>query len=274
MSDPISNQMPEAPHGLAPGLTPLLPLPAEVTVIHPPRDRYWLHALLLLATVFTTLVVGAGMQFSFQNNLAPYSADDNAVLSFFPVEWVIHQPARLLLGIPFSFTLLLILLCHEMGHYVYCHRYRVWATLPFFIPFPSLAGTMGAFIRIRGALRSRAALFDIDSFRRWPLFLWAYVSRNPLHPVFWLLPNWNTAFRWFSEPHNTSWPRGLMLQSTHCRWSMSTFTQSRWLLGWVFSRHRSTCYRADNSTEDTSSTPCFPARIALSRCSRSESCFL
>ena len=153
--------MPEAPHELAPGLTPLLPVAAEVTVTHPLRDRYWLHALLLLATVFTTLVVGAGMQFSFQNNLAHYSADDNAVLSFFPVEWVIHQPARLLLGIPFSFTLLLILLCHEMGHYVYCRRYRVWATLPFFIPFPSLAGTMGAFIRIRGAIRSRAALFDI-----------------------------------------------------------------------------------------------------------------
>jgi membrane-associated protease RseP (regulator of RpoE activity) len=77
------------------------------------------------------------------------------------LEWVLHQPTLLLLGVPFSAALLLILLCHEMGHYLYCRRYRVWATLPFFIPFPSLAGTMGAFIRIRSAIRSRAALFDI-----------------------------------------------------------------------------------------------------------------
>lgn len=127
----------------------------------PPPDRYWLHALLFLTTVFTTLVVGAGMQFSFQNNLAPYSADPNAFLAFFPIEWIARQPSRLALGIPFSATLLVILLCHEMGHYLYCRRYRVWATLPYFIPFLSLAGTMGAFIRIRSAIRSRAALFDI-----------------------------------------------------------------------------------------------------------------
>ncbi len=127
----------------------------------PPSDHYWLHALLFLATVFTTLVVGAGMQFSFQNNLAPYSADPKAFLAFFPIEWIVRHPSRLTFGIPFSATLLVILLCHEMGHYLYCRRYRVWATLPYFIPFLSLAGTMGAFIRIRSAIRSRAALFDI-----------------------------------------------------------------------------------------------------------------
>ena len=133
----------------------------EVVVTRPPSERYWLHALLFWATIFTTLVVGAGMQFSFQNNLAPYSVDENAALAFFPIEWIAHQPSRLALGIPFSSALLLILLCHEMGHYLYCRRYRVWASLPYFIPFLSLAGTMGAFIRIRSAIRSRAALFDI-----------------------------------------------------------------------------------------------------------------
>jgi membrane-associated protease RseP (regulator of RpoE activity) len=143
-----------------PNFTPLLPIAAEVTVVRPFRERYWLHALLLLATVFTTLTVGAGMQFNFQNNFAPYSADDQAA-PFFPILWVLQHPARLLLGIPFSATLLLILLSHEMGHYLYCLRYRVWASLPYFIPFPSLAGTMGAFIRIRSAIRSRTALFDI-----------------------------------------------------------------------------------------------------------------
>jgi len=48
-----------------------------------------------------------------------------------------------------------------MGHYLYCLKYRVSATLPFFIPFPTLIGTLGAFIRIRSPLRSRAILFDI-----------------------------------------------------------------------------------------------------------------
>ncbi len=132
----------------------------EVVVTKPPRDRYWIHALLLLATIFTTLVVGAGLQASFQNN-APYSADPKATVAFFPIGWIGDQYSRLALGIPFSGALLLILLCHEMGHYLCCRRYRVWASLPYFIPFPSLAGTMGAFIRIRSAIRSRAALFDI-----------------------------------------------------------------------------------------------------------------
>ncbi|HEX8924981.1 MAG TPA: site-2 protease family protein, partial [Terriglobales bacterium] len=67
----------------------------------------------------------------------------------------------LLLGLPFSLCLMGILLAHEMGHYLYCVRYKVSATLPFFIPAPTFIGTLGAFIRIRGLIRSRAALFDI-----------------------------------------------------------------------------------------------------------------
>ena len=40
-------------------------------------------------------------------------------------------------------------------------HYRVYATPPFFVPFPSLIGTLGAFIRIKSPIPSRAALFDI-----------------------------------------------------------------------------------------------------------------
>jgi membrane-associated protease RseP (regulator of RpoE activity) len=60
-------------------------------------------------------------------------------------------------------ALLSILLAHEMGHYLACRYYGVDATLPFFIPFPvfSLVGTLGAFIRIRGHIPNRRALFDI-----------------------------------------------------------------------------------------------------------------
>jgi membrane-associated protease RseP (regulator of RpoE activity) len=132
----------------------------EVFVVRPPAPRYWLHGLLMLATIFTTLVVGARMEFNFLHNVPILAAGDE-FLPFFPVEWALARPARLLLGVPFSATLLLILLSHEMGHYLYCRHYAVYATLPFFIPAPTLIGTLGAVIRIKSPIRSRAALFDI-----------------------------------------------------------------------------------------------------------------
>jgi Peptidase family M50 len=135
--------------------------PVEVFVVKPEKPRrYWLPIVLFLVTVFTTLVVGARMEFNFQHNLPAFSLNDDAV-PFFPWSWIRAQPSRLLLGVPFSFTLMLILLAHEMGHYLCCRYYGVNATPPFFIPAPTLIGTLGAFIRIRSPIRSRAALFDI-----------------------------------------------------------------------------------------------------------------
>jgi membrane-associated protease RseP (regulator of RpoE activity) len=125
-----------------------------------PRERYWLHISLLLAAGFTTTVVGARMEFNFLHNL-PRFTYQGEWLPFFPLGWVMARPSRLLLGIPFSATLLFILMAHEMGHYLFCRYYRVSATLPFFIPAPTLIGTLGAVIRIRAPIRSRAALFDI-----------------------------------------------------------------------------------------------------------------
>ena len=59
-------------------------------------------------------------------------------------------------------ALMLFFLAHEMGHYLYCRRYGVYATLPFFIAMPfTPIGTMGAVILIRSRIRSRTALFDI-----------------------------------------------------------------------------------------------------------------
>src|SRR2546426_9213305 len=146
--------------------TPALPptidyyRPSEIYLPRPQKRRYWLHILLFLTTIFTTLVVGARMEFNFLHNLPAFSLNDDA-LPFFPVRWALAQPSRLLLGIPFAATLMLILLAHEMGHYLCCLYYGVYATLPFFIPAPTLIGTLGAFIRIRSPIRSRAALFDI-----------------------------------------------------------------------------------------------------------------
>lgn len=134
--------------------------PIEDFVARPVKHRYWLHVLLLLLTIFSTLVVGARLESNFLNNLSPFTAGDE-FLAFFPIEWIWAQPSRLLLGIPFSACLLFILLTHEMGHYLYCRRYGIAATLPFFIPAPTPMGTLGAVIRIKSRIRSRAALFDI-----------------------------------------------------------------------------------------------------------------
>jgi Zn-dependent protease len=129
-----------------------------VWVIPPPRPRWWLHILLLAATFLSTLVVGARIYADFEARQPAFSFNDD---NFFPVEWMWQAPARLMHGLPFSLTLMFILLAHEMGHYLYARYYRVYATPPFFIPFPSLIGTLGAFIRIKGPIPNRTALFDI-----------------------------------------------------------------------------------------------------------------
>ncbi len=136
--------------------SPHLPRPEGA----PRRARYWLHVLLLLATIFTTLVMGARMQYNFDHNRPALSLVDES-LPYFPASWLLSHPARFWAGWPFAATLLLFFLAHEMGHYIACRRYGVRATLPFFIPFPTPVGTMGAIILIRSKIRSRAALFDI-----------------------------------------------------------------------------------------------------------------
>ncbi len=67
-------------------------------------------------------------------------------------------------GLAYSACLILILLCHEMGHYCAARYYHVPTTLPFFIPLPfpfSIFGTLGAVIKMRGMIPNRKALFDI-----------------------------------------------------------------------------------------------------------------
>lgn len=132
----------------------------SVWVLPRPRQRWWPYVLFFVLTMFSTLVVGARMQVNFLRHLPVFSLNDDT-LSLFPISWIIQHPANLLMGLPFSLTLMFILFAHEMGHYLYARHYRVYATPPFFVPFPSLIGTLGAFIRIKSPIPSRAALFDI-----------------------------------------------------------------------------------------------------------------
>ncbi len=102
----------------------------------------WLNLWLFLATVLTTLFAGA-----LWNGVNP-----------------IQEPWKLYLGVPFSFSLLLILGAHELGHFFTCKRVGVKATLPYFIPFPlHLVGTFGAVIRMRSPIPDRRALVAVGA---------------------------------------------------------------------------------------------------------------
>jgi len=129
---------------------------SEARPLKRPRDRYWLHILLFALTLVTTTFVGARLAFDFDESISPMSRDD-----FEAFARLFREPGLLIHGLPYSLTLLLILIAHEMGHYVACRFYGVNASLPYFIPFPIPIGTMGAFIRIRSPILTRAALFDI-----------------------------------------------------------------------------------------------------------------
>ncbi len=122
---------------------------------HP--TRVWLHALLLLLTLLTTTIVGARLAVNFERNLPAFQFDED--LQFLGTLW--DQPGLLAAGLPFSLTLLAILLAHEFGHYFACLYHRIDSSLPYFLPAPTLIGTFGAFIRIRSPIFSRRDLFDV-----------------------------------------------------------------------------------------------------------------
>ncbi len=115
------------------------------------------HLALLGVTIFTTLVAGAHIALNYSRGLPVLDLDFSG--AFF--QQLLLHPAGLLKGAPFSFTLVAILLAHEMGHYLACRYYRLEATYPYFIPAPTLIGTMGAFIRIGSLIPTRKALFDV-----------------------------------------------------------------------------------------------------------------
>jgi membrane-associated protease RseP (regulator of RpoE activity) len=121
------------------------------------HGRLWLHVLLLALTLLTTTVMGARMQYNFDHSLPFFDVDRD--LGVILDSW--QHPAALLSGLPFSLTLLTILMAHEMGHYLACVYYGIDASLPYFLPAPSLTGTFGAFIRIHSQIYSKRVLFDI-----------------------------------------------------------------------------------------------------------------
>jgi membrane-associated protease RseP (regulator of RpoE activity) len=101
--------------------------------------------------------MGARIQYNFDHSLPFFDVDRD--LAVILDSW--KHPATLLSGLPYSLTLLTILMAHEMGHYLACVYYRIDASLPYFLPAPTLTGTLGAFIRIHSPIYSKRILFDI-----------------------------------------------------------------------------------------------------------------
>lgn len=116
------------------------------------RHFPWVNVILFVATCFSTLLVGAFLMAGFREDLI-------APGTLLRAMWA--EPALLLAGLPFSATIMTILLSHEMGHYLACRYYGISATLPYFIPAPTFVGTMGAFIKIRSPIVNRRALLDV-----------------------------------------------------------------------------------------------------------------
>lgn len=102
-----------------------------------------INIILFLLTLFTTIAAGA-----FQKGVNP-----------------ITEPARLVEGLPFSISLMCILLTHEFAHYFASRKHRIRATLPYFIPAPPpiIFGTFGAFIKMKSPILSRKALVDVGA---------------------------------------------------------------------------------------------------------------
>ncbi len=119
------------------------------------RSRVIALALFVL-TLFSTLAAGIQFAEAYARNQAP--TFENLFGGYVAI---FTDPKLLLAGIPFSFTLIGILLAHELGHYFACRYYSISASYPYFLPAPTLIGTLGAFIRIRSPIVNRKALFDV-----------------------------------------------------------------------------------------------------------------
>lgn len=140
------------PGSLAAQITPAKAISRQV------RRAHLLPLILLLSSIYTTLGSGALFMHNFRQGMQPLSTPDD----LFPILWAWRHPHLLLAwGWPFSLSLLAILLAHEAGHYFFCRKFGIRATLPYVLPAPTIAGTAGAVIRIQSRIPDREALLEV-----------------------------------------------------------------------------------------------------------------
>lgn len=112
----------------------------EFRIVKPKKKLPWLNIVLFIATFFTTTFAGA-----------TFSIKDPS------------ESINFLSGLPFSLSLLTILLFHEFGHYLMSKKHNVPASLPYFIPAPSFIGTFGAIIKMKSTITDKKSLIDIGA---------------------------------------------------------------------------------------------------------------
>jgi membrane-associated protease RseP (regulator of RpoE activity) len=137
---------------------PVLPPYYRPVPPHPPLKTLFVAFALFLLTLCTCLVAGTQFAVTYANGEA-LSFDE--LLHDFTLLYT--HPTALASGWPFALTLLAILLMHELGHYFACRHHHIHSSYPFFIPFPTPIGTLGAFILIRSPIRTNRALFDVGA---------------------------------------------------------------------------------------------------------------
>lgn len=140
-------------------------------------------ALLFVTTLFTVTTIGAVLYLGTRSDAV---TDLPGFLSLATVRGVWSDPATLATGLALSLPTLLILLCHELGHYFACRYYRYPVSPPYFLPAPFGLGTLGAFIRIGAPVRSKRELFDIGAagpiagfVALLPFLIWGIAASRP-----------------------------------------------------------------------------------------------
>ncbi len=135
----------------------------------PDRGRHFaLPAILFVATCLSTFWLGA----------ADWNPTGHLVIfrDVLQANWPQHSPLAALReawavaadgmnwrqGLVYMGLVMGLLLAHEMGHFLMTVRYRIPASLPYFIPVPIIPfGTLGAVIGMDGSRVNRREMFDL-----------------------------------------------------------------------------------------------------------------
>ncbi len=120
------------------------------------KKNVWINILLFIVTVFSTFFVGISLSINYlYTDSLPQETQIPVTLE------MVMDPQVITLSLIYVVVLLGILLGHEFGHFLTCRYYNINATLPYFIPAPTLIGTLGAFIKIKSPITRKKQLFDI-----------------------------------------------------------------------------------------------------------------
>ncbi len=127
-------------------------------IVIAPRRKAWVNGLLFVLTSLSTWYVGLGLSLSYLHPEimgGPWPDTAGAAAT--------AEPRVVAMGLLFAAVLMAILTAHELGHYLTCRRHGLVATLPYFVPFPNLFGTLGAFIKIKSRIEWKRQLFDVGA---------------------------------------------------------------------------------------------------------------